>query len=689
MSVSPSLSNPNRAPWLLPPTYMNPGGSTYGQNGQDYGALDPGEPHGDTDWLNRKADPAAFDTRSVTSAGITGTGVSGQPALPKSDGKMTQSAANLLARGPATEPPPGMDAEPARYAPSGSGVDSSLLDRQAQPPPGYTPPVPDTRADEAISRIQSRTPPQMIGQRDLQGNLRPQDAVDPNNLQGKEKLGAKVGSWGQRLAMAVLAATKLAPAAMQIVHPEYSQQMGQYSAAQAADTGLIKDIDAAENAKSQAVYRDAQAEQKREQAADYDAREKERINQAQLGATVKRQADFTRSLGKPEDLIEHISADDPQIPQLTAQGWQILDDIRYPEGSGMKVAKPPATVQVNAQNMPMLQGHHIGEIVPWSEYKSGLAAYQKQQQALEMEKARLAGATPTVEHEKLAYQAIIQKLAAEGGISPASLTDVRQLLPAIQKSTTLTPEEKNHAVAYLTANPTPPSQGSAVSLRVEGMGQNTEHPVIDRTTGALDYRTTREIRENPQRFMPAAEGAKSQDKQAIFQDLHYNLDTAKNAVAALGTLDAGTRAALANQLQESDPRSAVSAFLHGEIGSSLSPQQQHAVQALAQLSENALSLRSVAGMGQGAQDLRDAIRSVLPSAKSADVPYMLEQLHNFEQVVNRLEAPSAQRLGNGGGRSSNPAVIPIVQQSPSTKAYRYSLDGGATWHPGQPPTQQR
>ncbi len=255
MSVSPSLSNPNRAPWLLPPTYMNPGGSTYGQNGQDYGALDPGEPHGDTDWLNRKADPAAFDTRSVTSAGITGTGVSGQPALPKSDGKMTQSAANLLARGPATEPPPGMDAEPARYAPSGSGVDSSLLDRQAQPPPGYTPPVPDTRADEAISRIQSRTPPQMIGQRDLQGNLRPQDAVDPNNLQGKEKLGAKVGSWGQRLAMAVLAATKLAPAAMQIVHPEYSQQMGQYSAAQAADTGLIKDIDAAENAKSQAAYR--------------------------------------------------------------------------------------------------------------------------------------------------------------------------------------------------------------------------------------------------------------------------------------------------------------------------------------------------------------------------------------------------------------------------------------------------
>ncbi len=364
-----------RQPWI-------PGASSYGMN-------IPGQT---TDSAWNQPEPGAF---TVTSSGLSGTGVPG-PKPQKGDGKMTESAANLLARGPATQPPPGMNEPPARY--SGSGPDPALLDKPdiQQPPPGFQP---DTRADEAITRIQSRTAPRMIGERDLQGNLRPQDAVDPNNLQGKEKTGAKVGSWAQRLAMAVLAATKLAPAAMQIVHPEYSQQMGQYQAANAADTGLIKDIDSAENAKSQAVYRDAEGERQREQAANYAEGQQTKRDNAKLSADVKRQADFTRSLGKPEDLIEHIGANDPQIPQLTAQGWQILDDIRYPEGSGMKVAKPPATIQVNAQNAPILTGHQIGEIIPWSEYKSSLAAYQKQQQELELEKARVAGKTVDAEQQ--------------------------------------------------------------------------------------------------------------------------------------------------------------------------------------------------------------------------------------------------------------------------------------------------
>ncbi len=316
----------------------------------------------------------------------------------------------------------------------------------------------------------------------------------------------------------------------------------------------------------------------------------------------------------------------------------------------MKVAIPPRFVAVTPDNSAIMPSHKIGELVPWSEYKSSLSEHEKTVRA----NATAANKPPSAEGEKLAFQAIIQKVAAENGISPEALTDVRKLMPAIQKSTTLSPEEKNHAVAYLTANPTPSAQGTNSLVRVEGLGQMREYPVINRSTGQLEMRNAAEINASNGGFMPAGEGARTQDKNAIFQDLHYNLDTAKNAVSALVTLDPGTRAALANQLQETDPRSAISAFLHGAIGTQLTPQQKHAVLALAQLSENALSLRSVAGMGQGAQDLRDAIRSVLPSAKSPDVPYMMDQLKNFEQVVSRLESPTQQRLG-AGPRNQTPS----------------------------------
>ncbi len=42
-------------------------------------------------------------------------------------------------------------------------------------------------------------------------------------------------------------------------------------------------------------------------------------------------------------------------------------------------------------------------------------------------------------------------------------------------------------------------------------------------------------------------------------------------------------------------------------------------------------------------------------------------------------------LSTGGGRGGGSAAPPIEQQSPSTKAYRHSLDGGKTWLPGRAP----
>ncbi len=50
-----------------------------------------------------------------------------------------------------------------------------------------------------------------------------------------------------------------------------------------------------------------------------------------------------------------------------------------------------------------------------------------------------------------------------------------------------------------------------------------------------------------------------------------------------------------------------------------------------------------------------------------------------KKARDRVRQMETAKTQGGGG------TAPIVQQSPSTKAYRYSLDGGKTWQPGQPP----
>ncbi len=187
-------------------------------------------------------------------------------------------------------------------------------------------------------------------------------------------------------------------------------------------------------------------------------------------------------------------------------------------------------------------------------------------------------------------------------------------------------------------------------LRVEAMGDTRMYPVIDKKTGNMVMASATDINRNPGGYAPAGQGATAMGKEAVFQDLHYNIDTARKAIQGLESMDAGTRAALSYALRHTDPGSAIQTFLTGQVGTNLNPQQQEAVQALALLSENALSLRGVAGMGQGSDDLRAAIQATLPSGKSPSKGYALNQLKKFEDVVNRLETGNPTvRTKQGGG----------------------------------------
>jgi hypothetical protein len=259
------------------------------------------------------------------------------------------------------------------------------------------------------------------------------------------------------------------------------------------------------------------------------------------------------------------------------------------------------------------------------------------------------------------FQNTIAKIAPE--LPAGAISDVNKLSAAISKSARLTPGEKSDALGYIAAHPTPASQASNTRIRIEGMGAIREYPVLNTQTNSLEMRSAADINAanklKPGTYAPAGEGAKAMSKQAIFSDLHYNIQNARDAINGLESMDAATRGKLSVMLRQTDPKSAVSTFLTSSAGQTLTDAQQNAAIALASLQENAMTLRSVAGMGQGSDELRSAILATIPSGKTPSKGYALKQLAQFEGVVSRLET-GVPRLGGGGNTGKTSVIDDLV-----------------------------
>ncbi len=78
------------------------------------------------------------------------------------------------------------------------------------------------------------------------------------------------------------------------------------------------------------------------------------------------------------------------------------------------------------------------------------------------------------------------------------------------------------------------------------------------------------------------------------------------------------------------------------------------------------------------QEIVDAATAAHATAKRNK-----EAAHSFLDSLSG----AVPKLGGSPTSPKPPSIKPIVQHSPSTGAYRYSLDGGSTWHSGQPPAQ--
>jgi hypothetical protein len=209
-----------------------------------------------------------------------------------------------------------------------------------------------------------------------------------------------------------------------------------------------------------------------------------------------------------------------------------------------------------------------------------------------------------------------------------------------------------------------------------------EYAVYDPTTGQLRYANPAEInRLNAQGgapLAPAGAAEKALGKTALLEDIRGNIQAVRTALQDpnLPEFTADQRAQTAIVLGGKDPQGALSAALRGGVLGNLNQAQQTYLINLAQLTENAMAMRSVLGAGQGSEDLRAAIRATIPGPQTPTKKYALDQIGAFEGVLNRLEkgipnVPLVQRgAGAGGAGAAGGHVIQM-----GNKFYQYNGSG--------------
>lgn len=159
---------------------------------------------------------------------------------------------------------------------------------------------------------------------------------------------------------------------------------------------------------------------------------------------------------------------------------------------------------------------------------------------------------------------------------------------------------------------------------------------------------------------------------------------------ALNVLDQGTLANLPMLGQSADPSKA---GLWGRLATSLSskaasPQQQEFLRYWRQMDALAVGLRNLVQTGRATQTQVDRLIAELPNpyntTSSADARNRLRMVQSELRIAADSGKLPDVPLGDQPASGKQKA---IVQHSPSTGQYRYSLDGGKTWQPGQPPNK--
>jgi len=136
---------------------------------------------------------------------------------------------------------------------------------------------------------------------------------------------------------------------------------------------------------------------------------------------------------------------------------------------------------------------------------------------------------------------------------------------------------------------------------------------------------------------PAEEGIKLKPREVQIHDIEVASSNARDAINGLDKSFSVEQIAKMKYAMTTDDENLANTELAALSSENLSGGQQDFVIWIRQLNERAMSLRNVAGMGVGAQDLRSAIRAMLPSIRSGSKEMMIKQLDAFDNQVSILK----------------------------------------------------
>ncbi len=177
------------------------------------------------------------------------------------------------------------------------------------------------------------------------------------------------------------------------------------------------------------------------------------------------------------------------------------------------------------------------------------------------------------------------------------------------------------------------------NTRGASYGMNRGFSVLDSANGnAPTIATLGDIKKNPGRYQPAGPASQALAQTNLMEDIKGVSAQARTAVNNLKEdFPPEMKLKLAVAMRSDDPNSAIRGLVsQGALGA-LEEDQQNFVIAMAQLAENAMAMRAVLKSGQGAEDMRDAIRATLPGLLSPDKSFAIRQLDAFDKTVKRLE----------------------------------------------------
>lgn len=171
--------------------------------------------------------------------------------------------------------------------------------------------------------------------------------------------------------------------------------------------------------------------------------------------------------------------------------------------------------------------------------------------------------------------------------------------------------------------------------------------VLDRSKSAMD-----------RGLAPAQQGIAVGAKQSQLNDIETGLKSMRDVAGKLDSPLTPEQVTHLTIALHSNDEKAIGANIKALANQNLSPAQKDFVVAIAQLNERAMSLRNIAGMGQGSDEMRRAIQRMLPSAASGDRDMMNKQLDALDQQVKVLHAGIPKVKGLGSSQPSNKDTTP-------------------------------